>query len=86
MNDSVRISEALPIMENVIVAGSAVELAVISLICNGMSSGRSRRRQDKRGISSAKSINTSFRRIQFTPDILPSDITRVFDLQSEDQI
>jgi MoxR-like ATPase len=33
----------------------------------------------------ARSLGCSFRRIQFTPDLLPSDVTGPLDLQPEDQ-
>jgi MoxR-like ATPase len=54
-----------------------VELAVISLICNGHVLIEDVPGVGKTSLVSAlaKSINASFRRIQFTPDILPSDIT-----------
>ena len=75
MNDSVRVlRNIIDNVENVMVGKrSAVELAVISLICNG----RPHRGCSGVGKTSlvsalAKSINASFRRIQFTPDILPS--------------
>ena len=39
--------------------------------------GRAGRRQDDAGKSLARSIDCSVRRIQFTPDLLPSDVTGV---------
>src|SRR5512136_1777488 len=58
---------------------SAVELAVVGLLCQGHLLI-----EDVPGVgktmlarSLAKSIGCSFRRIQFTPDMLPSDVTGV---------
>lgn len=79
MNNSVSILKAVvDNVENVIVGKrKPIELALISLICNGHVLI-----EDVPGVgktllvsSLAKSINASFKRIQFTPDILPSDIT-----------
>lgn len=55
----------------------AIELALISLICNGHVLIEDVPGVGKTSLVSslAKSINASFKRIQFTPDILPSDIT-----------
>ena len=39
--------------------------------------GRARRRQDDAGKALARSIDCTVRRIQFTPDLLPSDVTGV---------
>ncbi len=69
------------IVENVeqVIVGkrNCIELALIALICNGHVLI-----EDVPGVgktlmvsSIARSINASFKRIQFTPDILPSDIT-----------
>ncbi len=56
---------------------TAIELIVISLICDGHVLIEDVPGVGKTSLVSslAKSINSSFRRIQFTPDILPSDIT-----------
>lgn len=65
-------------VENVIVGKrSSIELAVISLICNGHVLIEDVPGVGKTSMVSAlsKSIDASFRRIQFTPDVLPSDIT-----------
>ena len=58
---------------------SAIEMATVSLLCEGHALI-----EDVPGVgktmlarSVAKSIGCSFRRIQFTPDLLPSDITGV---------
>ena len=58
---------------------SAIEMATVSLLCDGHALI-----EDVPGVgktmlarSVAKSIGCSFRRIQFTPDLLPSDITGV---------
>ncbi len=79
MNDSVRIlKNIIDNVENVIVGKRyAVELAVISLICNGHVLIEDVPGVGKTSLVSAlsKSLNASFRRIQFTPDVLPSDIT-----------
>lgn len=65
-------------VENVIIGKrEAVELVVISLACNGHVLIEDIPGVGKTSLVSAlaKSINASFKRIQFTPDILPSDIT-----------
>src|SRR5512139_3827191 len=67
-------------IEKVIVGKrDAVELAVVSLLCNGHLLI-----EDVPGVgktvlarSLAKSLGCSFSRIQFTPDMLPSDVTGV---------
>ena len=74
---------ALRIVENVkkVIIGKnhAVELGVITLLCQGHALI-----EDVPGVgktmlarSLSKSIGCSFKRIQFTPDLLPSDITGV---------
>ncbi|HPZ06348.1 MAG: MoxR family ATPase [Acetivibrionales bacterium] len=79
MNDSVRIlKNIIGNVENVIVGKRyAIELSVIALICNGHVLIEDVPGVGKTSLVSAlaRSINASFRRIQFTPDILPSDIT-----------
>jgi len=79
MRDSVRIlKNIISNVENVIVGKrNAVELASIALICGGHVLIEDVPGVGKTSLVSAlaKSINASFRRIQFTPDILPSDIT-----------
>ncbi|MDQ2085996.1 MoxR family ATPase [Herbivorax sp. ANBcel31] len=65
-------------VEEVIVGKrKAVELILISLICDGHVLIEDIPGVGKTSIVSclAKSINASFKRIQFTPDVLPSDIT-----------
>jgi MoxR-like ATPase len=79
MKDSARIlKNIINNVENVIVGKRyAIELAVITLICGGHVLIEDVPGVGKTSLVSAlaKSINASFRRIQFTPDILPSDIT-----------
>ncbi len=68
-------------VERVIVGkGEVVELAIVSLLCEGHILI-----DDVPGIgktmlakSIAKSLGCTFRRIQFTPDLLPSDITGTY--------
>lgn len=65
-------------VENVIVGKRyAIELAVITLICNGHVLIEDVPGVGKTSLVSAlaKSLNATFKRIQFTPDVLPSDIT-----------
>ena len=65
-------------IESVIIGKrSSVELAVLSLICNGHVLIEDVPGVGKTSLVSAlaKSIDASFKRIQFTPDVLPSDIT-----------
>ena len=65
-------------IENVIIGKrETVELVVISLACNGHVLIEDIPGVGKTSLVSAlaKSIKASFKRIQFTPDILPSDIT-----------
>lgn len=79
MNNSVKIiRNIIDNVENVIVGKRyAVELAVISLICNGHVLIEDVPGVGKTSLVSAlaRSVNASFKRIQFTPDVLPSDIT-----------
>ncbi len=69
------------IVENVekVIVGkrNAIELTLISLICGGHVLIEDVPGVGKTSLvaSVAKSISASFKRIQFTPDILPSDIT-----------
>jgi len=65
-------------IEKVIVGKrKAIELILMCLICDGHALIEDVPGVGKTSIVSslAKSINASFKRIQFTPDILPSDIT-----------
>ena len=84
MEEIDRVREAaLSIVENIkkVIIGkdSAVELAVVTLLCQGHALI-----EDVPGVgktmlarSLARSTGCTFRRIQFTPDLLPSDITGV---------
>lgn len=84
LEDIDRVREAaLSIVENIkkVIIGkdSAVELAVVTLLCQGHALI-----EDVPGVgktmlarSLARSTGCTFRRIQFTPDLLPSDITGV---------
>jgi MoxR-like ATPase len=79
MNESLQTFKK--IIENVekVIAGKreAVELALIALACDGHVLIEDVPGVGKTSLVSsiAKSIDCSFKRIQFTPDILPSDIT-----------
>ena len=79
MNNSVEIlNKIVSNIEKVIVGKKkAIELILISLICDGHVLIEDVPGVGKTSIVSslAKSVNASFKRIQFTPDILPSDIT-----------
>jgi len=79
MNNSVSTLKAIvDNVENVIVGKrKVIELALISLICDGHVLIEDVPGVGKTSLISslAKSINASFKRIQFTPDILPSVIT-----------
>jgi len=79
MNDSVKVlKKIVENIENVIIGKrNAVELILMSLVCDGHVLI-----EDVPGVgkttlvsSLSKSIDASFKRIQFTPDVLPSDIT-----------
>ncbi len=90
MMDSVHLLDK--IVENIekVIIGKrkVVELAIISLICNGHVLIEDIPGVGKTSLVSAlaKSINASFKRIQFTPDILPSDITgfSIYNHKTED--
>lgn len=77
-NTSYTLNRIVDNIEKVIIGKrETVELVVISLTCNGHVLI-----EDVPGVGKtslvaalAKSINATFKRIQFTPDILPSDIT-----------
>lgn len=79
MSDYVKLLEGIVNNVEKVIVGkrSAIELTMISLICNGHVLIEDVPGVGKTSLVSsvAKSINASFRRIQFTPDILPSDIT-----------
>ena len=77
-NNSDVLNRIIDNIERVIVGKrETVELVVISLVCNGHVLIEDIPGVGKTSLVSAlaKSINASFKRIQFTPDILPSDIT-----------
>ncbi len=77
-NNSALLKKIADNVENVIVGKrNAVELAIIALICNGHVLLEDVPGVGKTSLVSAlaKSISASFKRIQFTPDVLPSDIT-----------
>lgn len=79
MNDSIAIlRKIINNVEKVIVGKrEAIEYTLISLICDGHVLIEDVPGVGKTSLVSSisKSINCSFRRIQFTPDVLPSDIT-----------
>lgn len=79
MNESVQVlKKIVNNIERVIIGKrNAVELTIISLICNGHVLIEDVPGVGKTSLVSsiAKSVNATFKRIQFTPDILPSDIT-----------
>lgn len=79
MNAPVKIlNDIVKNVEYVIVGKrNIIELALISMICNGHVLIEDVPGVGKTSLVSAlaKSVNASFRRIQFTPDVLPSDIT-----------
>lgn len=77
-NNSDILNRIIDNIERVIVGKrETVELVVISLVCNGHVLIEDIPGVGKTSLVSAlaKSINATFKRIQFTPDILPSDIT-----------
>lgn len=73
-----KINQIIDNIETVIIGKrSAVELVVLSLICGGHVLIEDVPGVGKTSLVSAlaKSIACSFKRIQFTPDIMPSDVT-----------
>lgn len=79
MSDSVNIlKNIINNIEKVIIGKrGSIELAVVSLMCGGHVLIEDVPGVGKTSLASslAKSFSCSFKRIQFTPDILPSDIT-----------
>ncbi|TCT16061.1 MoxR-like ATPase [Natranaerovirga pectinivora] len=78
MNNSYHLNRIVENIEKVIIGKrEIVELVVISMVCNGHVLIEDVPGVGKTSLVSAlaKSIDASFKRIQFTPDILPSDIT-----------
>ncbi|HHV60685.1 MAG TPA: MoxR family ATPase [Clostridiaceae bacterium] len=79
MQDSVKILKSILYNVEKVIVGKrhAIELVIIALICDGHVLIEDVPGVGKTSLVSAlaKSINASFSRIQFTPDILPSDIS-----------
>ncbi len=79
MEDKVQlVNKIIENIERVIIGKrEAIELTLISLMCEGHILIEDVPGVGKTTLAAAiaKSINVSFKRIQFTPDILPSDIT-----------
>jgi MoxR-like ATPase len=78
INNSYTLNRIVENIEKVIIGKrETVELVVISLVCNGHVLIEDIPGVGKTSLVSAlaKSLDASFKRIQFTPDILPSDIT-----------
>jgi MoxR-like ATPase len=77
-NNSALLKKVADNVEKVIVGKrNAIELTLIALICNGHVLVEDVPGVGKTSLVSAlaKSISASFKRISFTPDVLPSDIT-----------
>ncbi|MHB8064195.1 MAG: AAA family ATPase [Ruminiclostridium sp.] len=77
-NNSAFLKKIVDNVEKVIVGKrNAIELTLVALICNGHVLLEDVPGVGKTSLVSAlaKSISSSFRRISFTPDVLPSDIT-----------
>ena len=79
MNHSIEILNSIVSNIEKVIVGKrkAIELILMCLICDGHALIEDVPGVGKTSIVSslAKSVNASFKRIQFTPDILPSDIT-----------
>ncbi len=77
-NNSAILKKIVENVEKVIIGKrDAIELTIVTLICDGHVLLEDVPGVGKTSLVSAlaKSISASFKRIQFTPDILPSDIT-----------
>lgn len=77
-NNSALLKRIADNVEKVIVGKrNAIELTLIALVCNGHVLLEDVPGVGKTSLVSAlaKSVSASFKRIQFTPDVLPSDIT-----------
>lgn len=77
-NNSALLKAIADNVEKVIVGKrNAIELTLVALVCNGHVLLEDVPGVGKTSLVSAlaKSISASFKRIQFTPDVLPSDIT-----------
>lgn len=78
MSDNKIMHDIINNMEKVIVGKrAALELTVAALACNGHVLIEDVPGVGKTSLAAtlAKSVNAKFRRVQFTPDIMPSDIT-----------
>ena len=77
-NNSALLRKIADNVEKVIVGKrNAIELTLVALVCNGHVLLEDVPGVGKTSMVSAlaKSVSASFKRIQFTPDVLPSDIT-----------
>ncbi len=71
----------------VIGKGSAVELAIVGLLCEGHLLIEDVPGTGKTTLAKAlaRSLDCSFQRIQFTPDLLPSDVTGIYYFNQKTQ-
>lgn len=82
------LAEVVANVEKVIVGmGGSIELALVALLCEGHILIEDVPGTGKTTLAKAlaRSLGCSFRRIQFTPDLLPSDVTGIYYFNQKKQ-
>jgi MoxR-like ATPase len=88
METSRALSDVISNVETVVVGqSSSIELALVALLCEGHILIEDVPGTGKTTLAKAlaRSLGCSFRRIQFTPDLLPSDVTGIYYFNQKTQ-